>query len=1023
MLKLFILESFLDKPIVAGYSLRSIFQYWWIGLIILIVAAIAIVATWFLLAMLFGRMKFKEADKQSLDRYNKARKNAKVSQQEMVNAGSNEALQDLKYQKKAELASAKSELTKPAKNVVIWRRMAPWFIPVACVVALLVAAASSFLPSTAFENLMITLSGSHVTIVDTETSRAAAAEAEKNVVTIQEEGTVLLKNNGVLPINLEQNKKVNIFGSCAYGLFYGNGGSGSFQTDGRVKGFPRTALKLEIAMKDEGFEINNNLYNMIKNYYKNKSVSVAECDYDIQCGFNKYGYSEIVSSKAPYEYEPPVSAYQTPMADLGGKTLLEDALEYSDTAIFCITRRGSEDEDMNLKDLQLRANEMACIDMLEDNFEKVIILLNVPTVIESEFLDDKEIDAAVFMGHPGLTGTKAVAEILAGKVNPSGHLVDTWPYSVKSAPSYQNFGNDTTLSYTSGVANKAKFTNYLEGIYVGYRYYVTAAKEGYIDYDDEVQYSFGHGLSYTTFDKSIVEFKNDSQNQKVEVTVEVKNTGKVAGKDVIQLYTHAPYTPGGIEKSYYALTAFQKTNIIEPGEAKDYKLEFTYREIASWSTEKGYYVLEKGDYEFSVRENVWDLAVTSVADRENVKTIKLDGDIEFKTSYQTGKKYENIFQDVEFGGGDEPIEYLSRKNFEATWQNTADISRASSASKDRFPGGVSNATSGRDFTFQDNQIDEDLPATGVDNGLDFMDFKNAAWDDPRWESLLDQLSIQDLEDLVDKGSFMTASIKSINKPESLDYDGPGAAFHSGTGHPSEVVVACSWSTDVARVMGESIGREGASRGLTGWYAPGINTHRSPFGGRNFEYYSEDPLIAGKMAGFTAQGSMKYGVYTYAKHFMCNEQENSRAGVFVWASEQALREIYARGFELYVDLGGIGIMSSFNCVGSWWAGANEALLTKLLREEWGFHGVVVTDYAGNDYMATNIGLRAGNDLWLNKAAYSASSTYNATKHDATILMRRAAKNILYACAHSNNVWTIEDYKAVGIPEVVKAADSH
>ena len=339
MLNLFILESFFDKPIVAGYSLRAIFEYWWLGLILLIVIAILAVGTWFLLAMLFGRMKFKEGDKEVLNQYKKAPKEEK----KQIADGAN----------------------RPVKNVILWRKMAPWFIPVVCVFALLVSAASSFLPSTAFQNLLITMSGSHVEIIDTETSRAAAAEAEMNVVTIQEEGTVLLKNkNSALPINLEQNKKVNIFGSCAYGLFYGNGGSGSFQTDGRVKSFPRTALKLEIAMQDEGFEINNNLYNMIKNYYKNKSISVAECDYDIQCGFNKYGYSEIVSSKAPYDYEPPISAYNTPLDGLGGKTLLDDALEFSDTAIFCITRRGSEDEDMNIKDLQLKANAMACIDML-----------------------------------------------------------------------------------------------------------------------------------------------------------------------------------------------------------------------------------------------------------------------------------------------------------------------------------------------------------------------------------------------------------------------------------------------------------------------------------------------------------------------------------------------------------------------------------------------------------------------------------------------------------------------------------
>ena len=994
MLNLIILESFFDKPIIAGYSLRSLLEFWWIGLIILIVAAVALVAVWFLLAQLFGKMKFQEGDNEAFENYRQADK-----------------------QQKKEL---KKSASGPVKNVIVWHGMKGWLIPVVCVVAVVTAAVASFVPTPAFQALLTTISGSAVDIYDTPTSRQAAAEAEENVVAIEEEGIVLLKNtHNSLPLkakNEGEKIKVNVFGSCAFGLFYGNGGSGSFQTDGRVTNFPRIAKKLEVAMEEEGFEINENIFNMIKNYYSsNKSkISVATSDYDIQCGFNKYNYSEVVPSKAPYDYEPPVSAYNTPFDELGGDTLLENALDFSDTALFCITRRGSEDEDMNIGDLQLKTNEIAAIQMLEDNFENVIILLNVPTVIESEFLDDIEIDSAIFMGHPGLTGTKAVAEVLNGKVNPSGHLVDTWPYDVKSAPSYQNFGNDTTLTHTG--ASSGKFTNYQEGIYVGYRYYVTRGKvDDDYEYRDEVQYSFGHGLSYTTFDKSIIKFDVDEANQKVEVGVKVKNTGTVAGKDVIQLYTHAPYTNGGIEKSWYSLTSFLKTDVLQPDEEKNYQLEFSFRDIASWSTEKGYYVLEKGEYEISLRENVWDFAKTT-SGHDNAPKFNLANDVEFKKSYQTGKDYENIFQDVEHGAGANPIEYLSRSDFAGTWKNKADIDRSAVAAN--FPGGTSNQTGGSTFSFQDNQIDEELPNLGENNGLVLADLKNADWDDPKWELLLNQMSIADMEKLIDGGSFKTEAISSIGKEQAKDYDGPGAAFHSGTGHPSEVIVACSWNTDIARIMGESIGKEGASRGLTGWYAPGINTHRSPFGGRNFEYYSEDPLIAGLMAGNTAQGSMKYGVFTYAKHFMCNEQENSRSGVFVWASEQSLREIYARGFEIYVDMGGIGIMSSFNCVGSWWAGANKALLTTLLREEWGFHGVVITDYAGPDYMATNIGLRAGNDLWLNKASYSASKTYDATRHDATILMRRACKNILYACAHSNNVWTIEDYQAVDIPEVKK-----
>ena len=993
---------------IAGYTLKQIFEYWWLGLIVLIAAVLIIAGTYFLLNWLFGRMRFKDGDQEKLDEYKNASK-----------------------QEKKTLAK---EQKGPVRNVITWRRMVFWFVPVVCVVALLSSAAASFLPSAAFKNLLASTNTREPTIIDTETSRAAAAEAEKNVVLIQEEGTVLLKNeNNALPINLSENNRVNIFGSCAFGLYYGNGGSGSFQTDGRVNGtgrnqtnFPRFAEKLEVAMEKEGFEINQNIFNMIKNYYKNKTVSANEVDYDIQCGYNKYNYAEIVSTKDPTDNEPPVSAYTTPLAELDGRTLLEDAKDFSDTALFCISRRGSEDEDMNYDNLKLKTNETACINMLKQNFEKVIILLNVPTVIEARFLNDAEIDAAIFMGHPGLTGTTAIAEILSGKVNPSGHLVDTWPYDVKSAPSYQNFGNDTTLTYTSGAARNANFTNYWEGIYVGYRYYVTRGMvdrdKGYI-YEDEVQYSFGHGLSYTTFDKSILEYNVNEEEQKIDVVVEVKNTGEVAGRDVIQLYTHAPYYDGGIEKAYYSLTAFQKTNLIEPGEKKNYQLSFTYRDIASWSTELGHYVLERGDYEFSIRENAWDLAVTNVEGRENTKTINLADDVHFETSYQTGKEYENIFQDVEYGGGDEPISYLSRSDFAGTWQNTSDINRASSSDSSHFPGGTSNTTSS--FSFKDNQIEGEVREQGIDNGLDFMDFKNASWDDERWDDLLDQMSLSDMEKLIEYGGFQTASIASINKSQTRDYDGPASAFHSGTGHPSEVIIAATWSTDVARVMGESIGKEGASRGLTGWYAPGINTHRSPFGGRNFEYYSEDPLIAGKMAGYTSKGTMKYGVYCYAKHFMCNDQENSRAGVFVWASEQALREIYARGFEIYVDEGGIGIMSSFNCIGSWWAGGSEALLTELLREEWGFHGVVVTDYAGSGYMHTSIGLRAGNDLWLTPSELSGDlkphAVYNACKHDGAIIIRRAAKNILYACANSNNAWTLDDYAAVGIPEVVKATD--
>ena len=998
MFRLPLLESFWDKPIFMGYALSSF--AWWVDWIVIAIAVVLFGGLYFLLVWLLGRMKLSAEDKETLKNYKG------LSREE----------------KKATRKSAKG----PLKRVLSWRRTRPWLIPVVSFVVIIALVAAPVLTTT-WDVLMTTLSGSKVKTIDSQAALEAAAEAENNVVTIQEEGTVLLKNNGILPldVNDEEQKKINIFGSCAYGLFYNNGGSGSFQTAGVVKSFPRTVTKLEEALVEEGFEINENLFNLVKNYYNGKKTSVAPSDYKIFCGYNTYGYSEVTPSGYgakldPRDYELPVSMYNTAFDALGGKTVLEDAKAFSDTALFAITRYGSEDHDSNYADLKLTNAEEAAINMLKENFDNVIILLNIPTVMESRFLDENAISAAIFMGHPGLTGTRAVAKILNGKVNPSGHLVDTWVYDVKSAQSYQNFGNDTTLSHTG--ASTGRFTNYLEGIYVGYRYYVTRAMvDDTFDYDEYVQYSFGHGLSYTTFDKSIVDFKVNDKDQKIEVTVEVKNTGTVAGKDAIQIYTHAPYYPGGIEKSYYSLSAFAKSNLIEPGKSETYKLEFTFREIASWDTSKGYYVTEHGEYEFSLRENVWDIAETAVEGRTNAKTHSFANDIEFKNSYQTGKKYENIFQDVEWGAGANKIEYLSRNDFAGTFKTTNQIDR--SAVADKFPGGTSNQTQGQTFNFSDNQIEEPLPALEEDNALILSDLKDADWDDPNWDLLLDQLSIKDLQNLSDLGSFQTAKIANIGKKVGNDYDGPSSAYHSGTGHPSAVIVACSWNTEIAKVMGESIGREGASRGLTGWYAPGMNTHRSPFGGRNFEYYSEDPLIGGQMGGHTAIGALKYGVYTYGKHFLLNDQEQSRAGVFVWANEQSIREIYGRSFEIYVDLGGLGIMSSFNCVGSWWAGGNKALLTTLLREEWGFHGVVVTDYVSGGWMASNIGLRAGNDLWLNKSAYGAVQAYNQTPHDTTILLRRAAKNILYACAHSNNVWTEEDFAAVGIEDFNPATDTH
>ncbi|MCQ2799134.1 MAG: glycoside hydrolase family 3 C-terminal domain-containing protein, partial [Bacilli bacterium] len=691
--------------------------------------------------------------------------------------------------------------------------------------------------------------------IDNESSKLAAAEAEENIVQIEKEGAVLLRNeNNCLP--LQDNKKVNLFGAGVYGMFYGNGGSGAVQTTYRPQSAhpDRKVVKLEEAMEAEGFEINPHLFNLVKNYFpatagntdtsnsdrpSRTPYSIAPSDNKIECGVNTYAYKEIVRTCLPYNHEPEVSAYTQTYSQIeSGKTLLEDAKDFSDTAIFCISRYGTEDSDMNTSELTIKPTEKAVISMLRENFDKVIILLNVSHAMEIGDLEEMGVDAIMLIGQPGLTGNTAIAKIIGGDYNPSGKLSDTWAYSAKSAPSYQSMGNDTTQKYTN---SNEKFVEYVEGIYVGYRYYVTRGMtDSNFDYEDEVQYSFGYGKSYTTFEKWIAKQEVNKDTGKCSVTVSVKNTGNVTGKDVIELYDHAPYTER-IEKSYYNLLSFKKTNEIAPGETKNYELEFTLRDMASWDTEKGYYVLEEGEYEISLRDDAWHQSVS----QGHTTAFKFNLPLtEYKTSYQTGTEYSKQFVEAELGPSTTPIQYLKREDWTGTWTSANDLKSVALDSRHNEQLNIHNKNWG-----DNNLSDLQAPATDQKNNLTLRDLKDADWDDARWEDLLDELSINDLENLVEHGGFQTAEIKSIGKAKAVDYDGPAAAFHSGSGHPCGVIVASTWNIDAAVLFGESIGKEGAASGLTGWYAPGLTIHRSPYGERNIENYTEDPLISGMMAGY------------------------------------------------------------------------------------------------------------------------------------------------------------------------------
>lgn len=981
-----ILTGLLDWEPVAGYPIKGF--DWILALYILGIAALVLVAIYFVVIFLFTKAKMtKEQEKEA-----------------------NEKIKEIKKQKGTEKRQSIRKLSGPERRLRIWRKIkTPLYVVLGLTITLSCVAAPVL--SSTYEALMQALhkktgGGDN----DSEAAKLAIGEAKENVVTLENEGVVLLKNHdNVLPLDKTKNNKINIFGSSAFGLLYGGGGSGVFVTNHFSNGNDFRATRLEQALTEEGFEYNMNLYNLVANYYESGSYKITPTNYNISCQNNVYagnGYDSkgnviLDPTCFPYDHEPEVKAYEQTYNGLDGKTLLQEAKEYSDVAVYCVSRAGSEDGDLNHSLCQLTSKEAAMVNFLKENFDKVIFLINSSNAMELGVLDDDKVDSVLWIGHPGLTGTRAVAKIMSGASCPSGKMADTWAYDITKAPAYQSFGPDTTKY--AGALGKS-IVEYREGIYIGYRYYTTRAfTDPTFIYDENVQYSFGEGMSYTTFEKYISDYDIDLENNEASLQVAIKNTGSVKGKEVAQIYLTAPYYAGGIEKAYVELAGFAKTAELEPGEEYFARIDIDLELLASWNTETANYILEKGDYELTLRDDSWNITKVDSAKLNTVK-FKLAEDKVF-TKGKGGAEYKARFVDAEYGPHNDPIRYLSRNNWEATFPKTSDINTADISEKAK----ASVATPS--YKTDETMIGD--TTVGKAAGISMRDMKDASWDDPRWDSFISQLTQSELIDLVDNGGFQTVAIKSINKRATYDDDGPASIQVKGTGYVSEVVLASSWNVEAARLFGESIAKEGAAMGLTGWYAPGLNMHRCPTGGRNFEYYSEDPVLAGYMAGYTAKGTAKYGVYTYCKHLCLNEQETQRQNLTVWANEQSIRQIYLRGNEIYVQLGGKGFMSSFSRIGGAWSGAH-GFINTVCRDEWGFHGCVITDWINPSLMSESAGIRGGNDLWLFKnTSDPASNAVARTPHDAIILLKRAAKNILYVCANSNCVWTEEEYHELGV----------
>ena len=838
-----------------------------------------------------------------------------------------------------------------------------------------------------------------------ETNEEAAEVAEE----IMEDGIVLLKNESLLPLN--ETKKLNIFGWESINPAYGGAGSGGINDLYDI-------VSLNQGLENAGFSINQELVDFYNNYgADNPEMSIQKQSWTLP--------------------EPPVDTYSD--------ELIKSAKEYSDVAVVVLSRKAGEghnDIPMDVRKaaydnnsdeyddfpegehyLQLSQTERDMVDMVCSNFDNVIVVYNGANQFELGFADEyPQIKSVVWCPGTGNVGFNALGKVFSGEVNPSGKTPDTFIYDMTTAPwwnnaektEYTNLADMAVEGMNAGTAQvyAPAFTNYVEGIYVGYKYYETAAQEGAIDYDKTVQYPFGYGLSYTEFEQKMGEL--EEKDGQISVDVEVTNTGDVAGKDVVEVYYKPPYTNGGIEKSSANLIEFAKTDLLQPGESQTVTVTFSIEDMASYDENNAKaYVLEKGDYVISINSDSH-----TVLDQ---KTYTADKDVVYKGENKRASDdtaATNVFEDAK---GD--VTYLSRADHFANYEEAT----AAPASAELGEPYVSEYHLNSNFDKTTYLNDEDvMPTTGADNGLTLADMRDADYDDPRWEKLLDQLTVDEMANMIAMAGYQTAAMDSVGKVATLDFDGPAAINNNFTGvgsigFPIEVVVASTWNKELAQAWGECMGKISQEMGAEGWYAPGMNTHRTAFGARNYEYFSEDGVLAGNMGAKAVEGARKYGVYSYIKHFAL--YEGNAKMVSVWSNEQAIREIYLKPFEISVKQGGANaVMVSWSFLGDKWTGESSNLMNTVLREEWGFRGMALTDFFrnnGHGFMNADAALANGVDVMLSTFNGEENNVANPEHPTSVLQMRNACKNVMYTVVSSwaydgeHEETGMENWKKAGI----------
>ncbi|MDR0435425.1 MAG: glycoside hydrolase family 3 C-terminal domain-containing protein [Propionibacteriaceae bacterium] len=829
------------------------------------------------------------------------------------------------------------------------------------------------------------------------------AHLTKVATDIEREGITLLENNGALP--LAAGARISVFGQDSVDPVYGGSGAGSISTS--------NVVTLGQGLADAGLQVNPTLWSF---YETGPGAAYRKTTKDV------YGQGEYTVNEVPRS---------TYTADV-----IASFADYADAAIVVIGRAGGETADLTFTPtdagfgyLQIDNEERDMLALATEHFDTVIVMLNTDNTIELGVLDSYDIDAVVWIGAFGQTGATAVGEMLVGTVNPSGAVVDTYAYDVMSSPAMANFGSYQIAN--SEIMWGNTYLVYAEGVYVGYRYYETRYEDavlgttgvGSYDYAKTVQYPFGYGLSYTEFTWS--GFAVSETDDTYEVKITVANTGDTAGKDIVQVYLQRPYTDydkvNGIEKPAVELVGYTKTDLIAAGGSQNVTVSVPKEYLKVWdSYGYGSYIVEPGDYFLAVGDNAHDAlnnilatkgfttadgmdAAGDPAKAHQITRTSLDTET-YAVSEATGETISNQFTSADMKTWDASFKYLSRSDWAGTWPKTyadgvwtapADFVRALELSVPTDPAA------------EVPKYDTTDPELGT---LTAAMLREIEWDDPLWDTLLDQASLDELEQLVRVGGYATLGVESISLPATVDKDGPAGISgtlvggSSGMGYPPASVLAATWNDALAEEMGKAIGEDSIYLGVAGWYAPSMNIHRSPYSGRNFEYFSEDGVISGRMGAALVRGAQSKGVIPFVKHFAVNDQETNRMGGAMMANEQSLREIYLKPFELSVrDGGAIGMMAAMNRIGTLWVGAHAGLMTETLRDEWGFTGVVITDQASFSvfsYEDYRMGLAAGTDLWLNTDA----SLWQLDDADMTPTVqagiRRAAHNVAYAVVHSN-----------------------